>query len=113
MELTNYTKTDYLEVIDTIGVPHPYCIGTKHVAHASDHFSGMLTEDAIIDAERYGARCEVKGCTLSYEEHEQAVLIKVIGDFEQIKDVPGLEDYLWANKEQCEKDGCVGFAFTK
>ena len=29
-------------VIDTIGVPHPYMIGPKHVAYASDFRGGIL-----------------------------------------------------------------------
>lgn len=44
------------KVIDTIGVPHPYCIGPKHVGWASDHWNGMLGKDAILDAEEHGAK---------------------------------------------------------
>lgn len=72
----NYPRTDKFEVIGTIGIPHPYCIGTKHVAYASEHFAGMLTKDAIVEAERNGAKCCTCKGKLSHEEHKQALLIE-------------------------------------
>lgn len=57
--------------VHTDAVPHPYCVGPKHVAHASDKFGGMLGESAIKDLENHqGPSCCVKGCSLRYEDHE-------------------------------------------
>lgn len=44
--------------------PHPYTIGAKHVAYASDNNSGMLTDDVCKKIP-----CAHRGCNLSYEEH--------------------------------------------
>lgn len=60
---------------DTIGVPHPYCIGAKHVAHAADHHGGMLSQSAIESGERKGIVCEICKGKLTYAQHEQAILI--------------------------------------
>lgn len=96
---------------DKIGVPHPYCITPKHVAVAADHHGGILGESAIEDAESRGARCGMRGCTLTYKEHEQALLVACKVEIEESKEE--LQDYLISIKEQAEKDGYAGFAFMK
>ena len=111
-KLSKYPSTDHLRIKDTIGVPHPYCVTPKHVVEASDHFCGMLGKEAIRSAEQKGAKCGVKGCSLSYEGHEHALLIEVNHPGE-LKDVPGLQEFLLSIKEMTEKDGFVGFAFIK
>ena len=63
------------KVVDTIGVPHPYCITPKHVEIASQWHGGILDESAIRHAEERGAKCGVKGCNLNYDQHEQALLV--------------------------------------
>lgn len=107
------------KVVDSISVPHPYCITPKHVEVASRDFGGMLGEDAILAAERKGVRCGTKthegNCKLAYYEHEQALLI---GCNKELKDEKGevnpeLHRYLLSIKEECEKNGYVGFAFKK
>jgi len=102
-------------VCDTIGVPHPYCITGKHVAHAADHFGGMLGKEAIEDAERDDATCGVRGCTLTFAEHETALLVacrvEIKGD--DGKAHPELHAYLLAVKERCEADRYAGFAFVR
>lgn len=103
-------------IVDTIGVPHPYCIGAKHVAHASDHFGGMLGDAAIRDAEKKGvAKCEMRGCTLTYEGHERALLIscKTAMKTDDGKAAPELHAYLLAIKDRATEDGFAGFAFRK
>lgn len=77
-------------IIDTISVQHPYCIGTRHVGWASDHFMGMLGEDAIRDAEKHGIHCETcggRGSTkiLSYDEHETGLLVECLKKAENKK----------------------------
>lgn len=101
-------------VMDTIGVPHPYMIGAKHVAHASDHFSGMLGKEAIEDAERKGiAQCEICKGDLAFAEHETALLVGCTEDLNVAdgKVNPELHAYLLKCKPLCEADHYAGFAF--
>ena len=94
-KLKKYPSTDKFKVIDTIGVPHPYCITGKHVSYASDHCGGMLTKEAIIAAEEAGAKCDIcrqqsehGGKILSYEEHEHALLVEVDDSRGQVGQAP-------------------------
>jgi hypothetical protein len=32
-----YLRSEKFEVVDTIGVPHPYCITPQHLVHGSEH----------------------------------------------------------------------------
>jgi hypothetical protein len=112
----SYPKSEFdnFYIKDTIGVPHPYCITPKHVAHAADNFFGMLDENAIISAEKSGARCGMRGCNLSYAEHEQALLVACRKDFKTDEDAKNeLHQYLLSIKQQCTDDGYAGFAFIK
>ena len=104
-----YPKTDLFEVIDTIGVPHPFCIGPKHIEEAQ-RFGGMLGKEAIESLEKKLGRssCYTRGCNLLFDKHEQALLIECKSD---LKD-PRLKEYLMSIKDQCEKDGFAGFAFV-
>lgn len=45
--------------------PHPYTVGSKHVAFAAKHNGGILSEDIL-----ESLPCAHKGCNLSYTEHE-------------------------------------------
>jgi len=101
------------KVVDTIGVPHPYCITNRHVAHASDNFMGRLGNEAIESAERSGAKCGVKGCNLSFSEHEQALLVSCEKDMqgEDGKADPELHKYLLKIKDEATANGYAGFAF--
>lgn len=44
--------------------PHPFVIGCKHVAHAADHYGGVLDETTL-----KAIPCAHPGCRLSYDEH--------------------------------------------
>lgn len=44
--------------------PHPFMIGTKHVAYASDHHSGRLGEETCRKVP-----CAHPRCNATYEEH--------------------------------------------
>jgi len=112
MDFDHYPKSDKFYIKDTIGVPHPYCVGTKHVVHASENYNGILNERSIESAEKNGARCEVKGCELSYAEHKTGLLIAV-KDSRELNDIPELQDYLLSIKDMAEMDGIVGFAFVR
>lgn len=113
-KLEAYPKTDKFRVKDTIGVPHPYCITSKHLEHSTGIYLN------IPEAESKGAVCDICKTRnkkygepiLSYEQHEQALLIEV-NDDRELKDIPELHPYLLSIKEQCTKDGCVGFAFVQ
>ena len=60
-------------VIECFGInhvnhkPHPFMLGSEHVAFVSDHYSGMLGEPCIQDT-RFPP-CAVSGCHLKYHEH--------------------------------------------
>lgn len=108
-KIKDYPKTELFEVIDTIGVPHPYVVGPLHVTYAADHHGGMLSGDAIREGERLKkVRCCNGGCNLSYDEHKQAVAIKC-----KSKDQDLLREYLKTIVERVEKDGFAGFVFVE
>ncbi len=104
-------------VIDVIGVPHPYCIGARHVAHATDRFSGILGEAAIRSAEMAGIHCAICKGKLSYDQHEQAALVECKMSQDELKASPAfteeLQAYLLCNKAKAEADGYAGFAFVR
>lgn len=108
-----YLRSENFEVVDTIGVPHPYCITPEHLVHGAEHFGGILGEPAIELAEKHGAKCGVRGCTLTYKQHKQALLIScsapLKGEDGNIN--PELHKLLLDNKGECEKNGYAGFAF--
>jgi len=122
-EQINKFKEEYGEskngnffICDTIGVPHPYCIGSRHVAHAADHFSGMLGKPAIESAEKHGIKCGVKGCNLSYAEHETALLICCKKEIKIDENTvnPELHEWLMKIKDKVDSEKkYVGFSFIK
>jgi len=100
-------------VKDTIGVPHPYCIGTKHVVYASDHCNGMLGNEAIEAAEKHGARCYMKGCNLRFDEHEIVLLVHCGLDTEGEEAKKELHDWLLSIKDTATENKYAGFVFVK
>lgn len=107
-KLKKYPSSQFFRVIDTIGVPHPYCIGTKHVVHASDKFMGMLGKEAIEDGEKHGIYCNICKGKLKYADHKQALLIECDKD-----DNITLQEYLKSIVELAESDNFAGFSFIK
>lgn len=104
-------------VKDTIGVPHPYCIGARHVVYVSDHRGRKLSAEAN---EASGVPCQMKtswggNCQLTYDEHETALLIACKIEMKHTDGtvVSELLEFLLAIKDQCESDGYAGFAFIK
>lgn len=113
-KLKKYPKTESFEVIDSIGVPHPYCITPKHVAWAADHCCGMLSKEAIIEAEAHGARCDICKGKLKYDEHQQALLVECKKDIHtDVNAKEELKEYLLSIKTMAEEDKYAGFAFKK
>lgn len=104
-KIKKYPKTEQFEVVDTIGVPHPFCITPKHIEAAQD-YGGMLGGEAIKNLEFKTKRssCGMKGCNLMFEQHEQALLVKC-----KTKDNELTKAYLQSIVKQCEADGFAGF----
>jgi hypothetical protein len=102
--------------VTTLFDPHPYTIGSKHVAHAADNHSGMLGDYAIRSGEKLGIKCCQPGCNLSYDDHksDRAVMIEIAADApEDLNEVEGLHAYLLECKELAESCGIDGFAFPR
>lgn len=113
--------------------PHPYCITPLHVAYASDHHFGMLGEEAILGAEKRGARCGmysdgagrwangrtgrcVHPCMTPYKEHtkgEHVLFVRALVDRKSPADLFGLRPWLVACKSVMEKHGIAGVAFVE
>lgn len=102
-------------VIDTIPVPHPYCITPRHVGHAADRFGGLLSPKALEDAEKHGARCDICKGRLKFKEHETALLIECRAEIKgkDGKVDPELHAYLLRIKEMAEQDCYAGFTFMR
>lgn len=102
-------------IVDTIGVPHPYCVGARHVVHAADHHSGMLGKDAIECGERKRIFCDICKGKLTFAQHEQALIVECNADLHEPNGQTNseLHDFLLAIKDQVERDGYAGFAFKQ
>ena len=63
-----FKDSEYFTVKDVLDVnhkPHPYTIGSRHVADAADNHSGMLGKETMDKIP-----CAARGdCTLSLDEH--------------------------------------------
>ena len=58
--------------------------------------------------------CRTSGQNLSYDQHEQALLVKCLADPNATEEAKAeLHQYLLSIKDMCEKDGLVGFAFQR
>jgi hypothetical protein len=108
-------------IIDSIGVPHPYCIGAKHVAFAADNFHGMLGEAAIEEGEKQNIFCEIcktanrkDGKTiLTYSQHEKALVVQCNKDININEYKEELTTYLKSIIDLATHEEFVGFAFKK
>ena len=111
MKPEEYPKTKWFYVKDTIPEKHPYCITPKHLEYSE----GMYLD--VEGAEKKGAVCDIcrkherKTGTkpMTYAEHKSILLIGCKADIK--KHEPALRKYLLSIKDQCEKDGYLGFAF--
>lgn len=104
-------------IIDTIPVPHPYCITPKHL----DYNDGVyLTKDTVREAEGKGAKCDIcrklvkegkQDHVLTIDEHKQALLVSCKVDIQPVPDE--LRAWLLSIKAEAEANGYAGFAFTR
>lgn len=112
----NYGESEQgnFKVVDTLPATHFFCITAKHIAYAADHHCGLLNEDTI---EQSGIPCGVKGCNLSLADHKEVLLISAAAELTDPDDVrkpnPELHAYLLKIKDECEKNGYVGFMFIR
>ena len=100
--IARYGRTDSFGVVDTIGVPHPFTVGVKHVKFAADCHGGVLNERVCRKIP-----CAHRGCTLSYDEHQTALLVECL--VEPAKALKEIQTYLQSIVPLCEDDGFVGF----
>lgn len=107
--------TSVLKVKEILAVnhkPHPYVIGSRHVAYAADHCSGMLTEHAIEDAERKkAAKCAHPGCHEPYRKHTHDTVAIII--FCRDLTTEELRTELLKLKDKFEAEKIDGFAFLE
>lgn len=122
-EILSENNVDYLDIKEIKGFnfdPHPYMIGTAHVAHASDNYGGMLGENAIHDLEATrGPSCYWKGengdrgkrCRVPYSEHKH----DNVAVMELKRDLTNKEAYdaLVLLKEKFIEENIEGFAFLE
>jgi hypothetical protein len=121
-EIPAGAKWSYWKV-ERVAMPHPYCITPKHVAWASDRHAGLLSKEAVRDAEeRGGATCDIcrvrvrdgrQPHVLSIDEHENAmtVFLQVEQSYD-LNAIDGLGPWLFEQKAEFEKLGIEGFAFA-
>lgn len=103
-----------LQKVEDVSIPHPFMIGPRHVQIAADQFGGMLGDAALAYADRVGVGCYVRGCHLSYKEHETTRTLFVLLDKappRNLNEVSGLASYLSDIKDKAESLGIKGFAF--
>ena len=120
--LKEFPSEERWRVIDTLGVPHPYCITPQHLKYCDI----VIGKAEIVEAERHGVVCNI--CKklnekegreiLSYEEHKQVVLVEVDSEKEDIKDETGefkksLQEYLLKIKPLLLKHNFEGVSFIR
>ena len=102
--------------------PHPYCIGPRHVGYASDHFGGILGEEAIRAAERHGILCAMESdrpgrrerCGMRYDDHKAhlaCIIVLQDGHPEDLNAIPGLGRWLSDLKPKAVALGIDNFGF--
>ena len=113
-DFNDFPKTDQFQIVDTIGFPHPYCIGSGLVTYAADKHYGILNEEVIVNYELNLRKpsCKTPGCILYYHEHENALVVEVTDDRE-LNDIPELPIFLQECAPMAQKLKYTGFAFKK
>jgi hypothetical protein len=101
--------TEFAEIVEVINVnfkPHPYVIGGRHVALASDKYGGMLTEDVLRQVP-----CASTGCTLSFDNHksDKVAFVRLKRHTKQAE----LQEWLRSLLGWAEENKLDGFAFLE
>jgi len=113
-------KGNFRIINDDLVFPHPYMIGSRLVGFTADHHGGMLTTEAIRDAEdKQGIMCEMKmedggKCERGIDEHEKGLMVecKIEMWTKEGKGIKEIHDYLLKIKPIAEKNGFRGFGFV-
>ncbi len=101
-------KTEFAFVSDVRWVnqkPHPFVIGTRHVAHASDHNGGILDESVISQFP-----CADKDCRLPYNQHTKGDHVAFVRLTREVT-TDEMRTWLLSLKEWCDTNKIDGFAF--
>ena len=129
-------KTKDFELVEITRInhrPHPYCITPQHIAYASDNYSGMLGEYAIVEAEKNGkASCGMysnesgrwmnrrtfeynRKCTATYHEHisDKVLAIRALVTGKEIKELDGIQEYLKSIQSKLLELKVDGIIFIK
>ncbi len=98
----------FKDIMNVNHKPHPYTIGPKHIAYASDHHGGLLGQETLDKVP-----CYVLGCQLSYDEHTSDKVL-----FLQLKRhaTPEEASALFVNPElkaELEKEKIAGVSFIE
>lgn len=105
-------STFKLDKIEKVAMPHPYCIGPKHLEYADSMY---LNAETIEHAERKGAKCCIckeQGKNLSFKEHETSLTLFIsVQQNRDLNAIPGLHAYLLSIKRAASELGIQGFAF--
>lgn len=112
-KFSKYLKTDKFKVVDSITLPHTYCMGNKVLGYISTNFNGKDIRKAVETYEKvFGPSCTEEGCNLTIEEHVLALAIEVDTDDEEIQMTPGLFEYLNSITDMAKKSGVKGFVYV-
>jgi hypothetical protein len=106
--------------VESVFVPHPYCITPRHLTGKSIY----LNEETIRDAEKNNnAVCDIcrklvkagrQKNIMSFDEHQKALTLFIeVPDNEDLNSVPDLHEYLLKIKPVLIKYGIDGIAFKK
>lgn len=121
------SSKDNFKVIDTIGVPHPYCISNKHLEFNDSMYLGKEQIERMEKEHPDQVMCDI--CKkannkngdqiLKFSEHKQALLVQCKQDMTvgkpdkdgKVKANPELHKYLLSIKDKATKDHYEGFTF--
>lgn len=106
------------KIIDTIGIPHPYCITPKHLEFNEGRMYLDVERAEQISKEKYPTNinkqavcdiCRKDGKEiLTFKEHKQALVVECKTDIQNNKE---LKTYLLKIKDLAIKNKFEGFAF--
>lgn len=102
------------KIIDTVGVPHPYCITPKHLEYSEGMYldiPGAEEKGAVCDICRVAVKAGKQDRILTFEEHEHALLVECKIEIQPTPDE--LKNWLLSIKDEATKNGYAGFAFKR
>ena len=115
------SKKGNFQIVDTIAVPHPYCLTPKHIQEAADNFGGIMGEAAMQSADDKGIYCYTCRSInkrhgdpiLTFKQHELALLVACYADMQIPKFKKEAQTFLKSIAKMVEEDKYAGFTFLK